>query len=104
MLWAACCLGFFDFLRAGECTIPDDNSYDPTCHLGYKDVAVDSREGPQVIRITIKQSKTDPFRKGIDLYIGRTGNDLCPVAALLSYLADRGSKVAHSSYLRMDNP
>ena len=55
-------------------------------------MAVGSREGLQFIRITIKQSKTDPFRKGIDLYIGRTGNDLCPVAALQSYLADRGSK------------
>ena len=55
-------------------------------------MAVDSREGPQVIRITIKQSKTDPFQKGIDLYIGWTGNDLCPMVALLSYLADRGSK------------
>ena len=91
MLWAACCLGFFGFLRAGEFTVPDDKSYDPTCHLSFGDVAVDSQIKPQVVRITVKQSKTDPFRKGIDIYIGRTGNDLCPVAALLSYLAERGS-------------
>ena len=27
----------------------------------------------------------------MDLYVGRTGSDLCPVAALLSYLQGRGS-------------
>ena len=40
----------------------------------------------------IKQSKTDPFWQGIDLFMGRMGNDLFPVAALLAYLADRGAK------------
>ena len=44
-----------------------------TCHLCFGDVAVDRQIKPQVVRITVKQSKTDPFRKGIDLYIGRTG-------------------------------
>ena len=46
---------------------------------------------PSFVRLTLKQSKTDPFRKGVDLYVGRTGSDLCPVAALLSYLHCRGS-------------
>ena len=89
MLLAACCLGFFGFLRAGEFTVPDDKSYDSKCHLSYGDVAVDSQSRTQVVRITIKQSK---FRRGIDMFMGRTGNDLCPVAALLAYLADRGAK------------
>ena len=62
--------------------VPDDKSYDPTCHLSFGDVAVDSQIKPQVVRITVKLSKTDPFRKDIDLYIGRTGNDLCPVVEL----------------------
>ena len=30
-----------------------------------------------------QESKTDPFRKGIDIYLGRTGNDLCPIEAIL---------------------
>ena len=92
MLWAACCLGFLGFLRAGEFTVPDDKSYDSKCHLSYGDVTVDSQSRTQVVRITIKQSKTDLFRRGIDLFMGRMGNDLCPVAALLAYLADRGSE------------
>ena len=44
------------------------------------------------MRVRIKQSKTDPFRKGVDLFLGRTGSDICPVAALLSYLACRGPR------------
>ena len=38
----------------------------------------------------IKSSKTDPFRKGVNLFLGRTGSDLCPVAAMLDYLCMRG--------------
>ena len=37
-----------------------------------------------------RQTKTDQFKKGISVYLGRSGNDLCPVAALLAYLAVRG--------------
>ena len=92
MLWAACCLGFFGFMRAGEFTVPDGASYDPSSHLSVPDVAIDNPGKPGVIRIRVKQSKTDPFRKGMDLYIGRTENDLCPVAALLQYLVYRGDK------------
>ena len=39
----------------------------------------------------IKQSKTDPFRKGVCHYLGRTGTDLCPVAAILDFLQARGT-------------
>ena len=92
MLWAACCLGFFGFLRAGEFTVPTDSSFDPEAHLCYSDIAVDNSSIPQVIRITIKQSKTDPFRKGINLFLGGTLVDLCPVESLLNYLVVRGSK------------
>ena len=86
MLWAACCIGFFGFLRAGEFTVPGDDAYDPTVHLSHEDIAVDNPVKPRVVRITIKQSKTDPFRKGVDLYLGRTFADLCPVISLLNYL------------------
>lgn len=92
MLWAACCLGFFGFLRAGEMTVPSDASYDPSVHLSRSDIAVDNPGAPTVIRVTIKQSKTDPFRKGVNLFLGKTSTDLCPVAAMLNYLVLRGSE------------
>ena len=44
------------------------------------------------VRVCIKQSKTDPFRRGISLYLGKTSSDLCPVMALLNYLVARGKK------------
>ena len=90
MLWAACCLAFFGFLRIGEMTVPSDQKFDPSCHLIVKDIAIDNPKLPTVVRVTIKQSKTDPFRRGVDLFLGKTDSDLCPVQAILSYLRLRG--------------
>ena len=92
MLWGACCLCYFGFLRAGEITVPSEAAYDPGEHLNFADVAVDSISNPQLLKVKIKASKTDPFRLGVDLLIGKTGNKLCPVAAMLSYMAKRGSE------------
>ncbi len=90
MIWAACCLAFCAFLRAGELTVPGDSQFDPGAHLTPQDIAIDDPVQPTLMRVTIKQSKTDPLRQGVDLYVGRTGTDLCPVAAVLSYLERRG--------------
>ena len=90
MLWAACCLGFFGFLRSGELTAPEDGKFDPSQHLSYADIAIDDNLNPRRLSVTIKQSKTDPFRQGVTIFLGRTDTQLCPVAALLAYLAVRG--------------
>lgn len=90
MIWAACCLCFFAFLRAGEMTVPSDQAYDASVHLSIQDIAVDDSKNPSVLRIRIKQSKTDPFRRGVDLYVGKTGSQLCPVTSMLAYLCSRG--------------
>ena len=68
MIWAACCLCFFAFLRAGEMTVPGDDSYDPSVHLSIKDISVDDPKNPSMMCIKIKQSKTDPFRRGMFIY------------------------------------
>ena len=90
MLWAACCVGFFGFLRSGELTAPEKEKFDPKQHLTVKDIALDNQTAPRTISIRIKQSKTDPFRQGVTIYLGRTNSVVCPVAALLSYLVLRG--------------
>lgn len=68
MLWAAACTGFFGFLRAGEFTVPSTKGYDPDVHLNLQDLAVDSHSNPTMIRLRIKESKTDTFRKGADVF------------------------------------
>ena len=90
MLWAACCTAFFGFFRAGEITIPSRGSYDPQQHLSFRDVATDSFQAPQLIRLHLRRSKTDQLGRGADIFLGRADDDLCPVAARLAYLAIRG--------------
>lgn len=85
--------------------MPAQSEYDPRAHLSIGDIAVDSKSNPITVQVTIKQSKTDPFRQGVQLYLGKTGSDICPVYAILPYLAVRGARLgplfmfADGSYL-----
>ena len=63
--------------------------FDPSVALTSSDIAVDRHQSPTLVRVRLKQSKTDPFRHGVDVYLRRTDADLCPVAALLAYMAVR---------------
>ena len=91
MLWAAAAMCFFGFLRSGELTVPSITGYEEGAHLSFQDVSVDSLEAPQMLKVKIKASKTDPFRTGLDIFIGRTQCCLCPVTAVLTYMIRRGS-------------
>ena len=90
MLWAACCLAFFGFLRASEFTVPCDSGFNSSAHLSWGDLAVDDSGHPSVLSIQLKAFKTDPFRKGITLFIGKVPSNLSPVSAMLAYLLVRG--------------
>ena len=103
MLWAAMCLCFFGFLRAGKTVAPETN-FDASQHLTYADIAVDDLVDPQQLQVNIKQSKTDIFRLGVKVSIGRTGSYLCPVAAILSYTALQGPGEAPLFHFHNGNP
>ena len=90
MLWAVCCMCFYGFLRSGEVTLVLGQECDPEADLSEGDVALDDLVNPTVVRVHIKASKTDPFRQGVYVYLGVTGNDLCPVATVSAYLAVHG--------------
>ena len=91
MIWAAMNLCFFGFLRSGEICCPSVSHFDPTCHLSPADLMVDSHTRPTRLSVCIKASKTDPFRLGVTLVLGATQRDLCPIAAILPYVALRGA-------------
>ena len=73
----------------GEITSSSVRSYDASCQLTMADVAIDDGQNPTVVRIHLKRTKTTPF-SGVDVFLGRTDDDLCPVSALLAYLVVRG--------------
>ena len=72
-------------------TSPDVGDFDPGQHLSVSDVMVDEVINPKVVTVHIKQSKTDPFRQGVSIFLSKTDLPLCPVAALLAYLVVRGN-------------
>lgn len=90
MFWAACTLAYFGLLRASEFTVSSLSDFNEELHLQVRDIAVDSLTHPSCLRVCIKASKTDPFRKGSHLCIGRGSPPLCAVDAMLAYLVIRG--------------
>ena len=104
------CMTFFGFFRMGELTTPSQRAFDSSVHLTFGDIAVDSMMNTQLIRVSFKQSKTDHFRSGAQVFLGRTGDKkLCPVAAVLAYLAVRQGGdgplfyYTNGTYLTKDN-
>ncbi len=89
MLWAACCTGYFGFMRSGEFTSCQANQGSST--LQTSEVAMDSHSNPTVIRLFLRKAKTDPFGKGVYIYLGKTSKPVCLVMVLRKYLAIRPS-------------
>ena len=86
MLWAVYTVAFFGLLRPSEFTC-NSSSLDPTVHLCLRDVTfVPNTESPNHMLVSIKQSKTHPFRKGCTLPIARSTTSICSVMAMRDYL------------------
>ena len=68
---------------------PTDREFDSLQHLSYADVAVNNVRQPSYLAVPIKQSRTDPFQKGVQVIIGCTGGQLCPVAVILTHMVPR---------------
>ena len=92
MLWAACCTAFFGFLRVSEFTVPSQQSCEPFYHLSLSDIALDNWYATITVRLQIKLSKMDPFRKGAYIYLAKTNQQISPVQAIVRYLTIRGRK------------
>lgn len=89
MLWTACHLAFFCFMRVAEFTLARAGEFDTRVHWTLQDISVDSQERPTLTQVQIKASKTDQFYMGYIGILVATGTELCPVSAVLCYLAER---------------
>ena len=67
MLWSSFTLSFYGFLRASECL-----------SLTWSDITMAENH----LVIELRQSKTDPFRRGQSIHIYPTNSSTCPVRAL----------------------
>ena len=77
LVWAACYIGFFGFLRCGKFLVPDGVQFNELNHLCFSDISPDTTTPSWTIFIRIKVSKTDQFRQGSTVALGSTGVDLC---------------------------
>ena len=91
MFWSACTLAYFGVLRSAEFTVPSLASFDPALHLQVTDLAFDQLDLPTCLQVRIKASKTDPFRSGCYIHIGRGAFPLCAISAMSSFLHKRGN-------------
>ncbi len=88
-MWAAATLCFFGFFRSGEITVPSVAAFNPTVHVTWGDVTFDNSANPSSACMKLKRSKCDQFGAGVNVHLGQTGSPLCPIAALLAYIASR---------------
>ena len=65
ILWVACCVEFFGFLRAGEFTVPCESGFDPSSHLSWGDLAVDNPGQPSVMSVRPKYGNVQVIGLGI---------------------------------------
>ena len=91
LLWAACCLGFFGFLRAGEFTATSA-SLGSTAQLQISDVSFENQSSPPLMTLRLQRTKTDPFGKGVTIVLGSSGQPVCPVTAVRNFLAIRPAR------------
>ena len=99
MLKAACTMAFFGFLRCGEFTVDCERKFDAENNLCITDLEIDDK----LLRITLKKSKTDPFRRGITIPIYANDTLTCPVQAMKMYLSYRKVRSPYILPLFIDN-
>lgn len=83
LMTTVCVVAFFGFLRCAEFTCT--TSFDPYVNLCITDVQFYNDHAV----LFLKQSKTDPFRKGVAIKLFKNHTNLCPLEHLKSYVSAR---------------
>ena len=80
---------FFGFMRLGEVVAPSESSFNSSVHLAHGE----QPPGPAVYR---GAGEGIEYRQGVKVYLGKAPGKLCPVAAVLGYMAIRGTQLGLS--------
>ena len=91
MLETASIVSFFVSLRSVEITVVKAQQFDPLTNLCISDISFSG----DIASLHLKQSKTDPFRKGVDIQLHKINSQICPYTALKRYLAFRYKYMPH---------
>ncbi|XP_021356783.1 uncharacterized protein LOC110452522 isoform X1 [Mizuhopecten yessoensis] len=83
MMETACTVAFFGFLRCGEFTCR--STFESGVNLSVIDVCIES----DYFILTLKSSKTDPFKKGVAISLFKNYTDTCPYTVVCKYLMER---------------
>ena len=70
------------FFRSGELVVASESGFNSAVHLNWGDVAVNDPAAPTTLKIHLRRSKCG---KGVDVFVGRSGNELCPIDAIVAY-------------------
>ena len=63
------CVTMVSYGRGKLLCLQKPHNYDSGVHLNMADISVDKADNPMVVKAKIKASKTDQFRKGVDIII-----------------------------------
>ena len=63
----------FEFMQTEKITIPSAHVFAEGAYLPFSNLALDSTNNLSILHIHLQASKTDPFRMGIDIYVGKMG-------------------------------
>ena len=79
----------FGFMRSGEFTLPDQKA---SPSITAADVELIPPTAPTSIRVFLRRAKADSFGKGVNIFLGQSLNEICPVTALSNYMSRRPSR------------
>lgn len=93
LIETACIVAFFGFLRCGEFTVRNASDFDVSVNLCISDVLFFD----DYAVLKLKESKTDPFRRGVCIQLHKINHSICPFLALQKYITFRVERKIYSS-------
>ncbi|RXW11687.1 hypothetical protein EST38_g14168 [Candolleomyces aberdarensis] len=89
-VYAAACVAFSGFLRCGEFTVKAGKAFSTSNQPTRRSIEFHpDLSNPTHARLNLPASKTDPFRKGVSIYLAAApGATTCPVTALKRLFAE----------------